>query len=138
MSLKRPDKTGAGFTLIEMLVALAVVAIALSALSSNYISYFDTTSRLKENTLARWIAENQLAQTQIETPWPALGTTQGTLRYAGQQWDWQQNVRPSPDRDFRQIQVQIGKKTGLGQSMSPLFQLVGYARNPNPGRNASP
>lgn len=136
MSLNRLDKWSKGFTLIEMLVALAVVAIALSALSSNYISYFDTTSRLKENTLARWIAENRLVQAQIETPWPALGTKQGSLRYADADWQWEQVVRPSPDQDFRQIQIQVGKKAAPGKSMSPVFQLVGYAHKPGAGGKA--
>lgn len=130
-------KPSSGFTLIEMLVALAIVAIALSALSSNYISYFDTTARLKQNTLARWVAENRLVQVRIETPWPAPGTSQGTVRYADEDWGWEQVVRPSPDRDFRQIQVQVGLKSGPGQKFTPLFQLVGYARNPNPGRTVS-
>jgi general secretion pathway protein I len=134
VSLNRRDKWNKGFTLIEMLVALAVVAIALSALSSNYISYFDTTSRLKENTLARWIAENRLVQAQIETPWPVLGTKQGSLKYAGSEWQWEQVVRPSPDRDFRQIKIQVGKKPSAGKALSPVFQLVGYAHNPGPGR----
>ena len=133
----RRRKFISGFTLIEMLVALAVVAIALSALSSNYINYFDTTARLKQNTLARWIAENRLVQAQIETPWPALGTSQGTLRFAGEEWNWEQVVRPSPDQDFRQIQIQVGMKSRSGRNLTTIFQLVGYARNPNPGKTVS-
>lgn len=133
----KSDKSSCGFTLIEMLVALAIVSIALAAISSNFINYVDTTARLKDHTIARWIAENQLVKTKIETPWPALGTHQGTIRYAGADWSWEKVIRPSVDRDFRQVEIQVGKKSTSGKSMSPLFSLVGYARNPNPGRNGS-
>ena len=136
--MNRPDKTCPGFTLIEMLVALAVVAIALAAISSNFISYFDSTSHLRDNTIARWIAENQLVKTRIEYPWPALGTNQGTLRYAGANWSWEQVVRTSPDKDFRQVEIQVSKKPVAGESSSPLFKLVGYARNPKPGKLVIP
>lgn len=133
----RTDNIGAGFTLIEMLVALAVVAIALAAISSSYISYFDTTYQLKQRTLARWIAENRLVQNQIENPWPPVSTTEGSLKYADQEWSWEQVVRASPDRDFRQIEIQVGPKA-TGNKLNPLFSLVGYAHNPNPGKAVAP
>jgi len=136
--LNRLDKSCSGFTLIEMLVALAVVAIALAAISSNFIQYYDSTSHLRDNTIARWIAENQLVRTRIESPWPALGTYQGTIRYADREWSWEKVVRASPDRDFRQVEIQVSKKPGAGESLSPLFTLVGYARNPNPGKMVIP
>jgi general secretion pathway protein I len=133
----KPDKSSRGFTLIEMLVALAVVSIALAAISSNYINYVDTTARLKDHTIARWVAENQLVKTKIETPWPALGSHQGTIHFAGADWNWEKVIRPSADRDFRQVEIQVGKKSAPGKSMAPLFSLVGYARNPNPARIGS-
>lgn len=135
--MNRPANSSLGFTLIEMLVALAVVSIALAAISSNFINYVDTTARLKDHTIARWIAENELVKTRIETPWPALGTRHGTVRFAGGNWNWEKVTRPSADRDFRQVEIQVGKKPAPGQSMSPLFSLVGYARNPKPARTGS-
>ena len=132
--MSRPDKSVYGFTLIEMLVALAIVAIALAAISSSYISSIDTTTRLKERTIARWIAENQLVETKLQTPWPPLGTRQGSIRFAGGDWGWQKIIRPSMDRDFRQVEIQIGKQPEPGNSLSPVYELVGYVRNPVPGR----
>ena len=113
--MNRLDKSCSGFTLIEMLVALAVVAIALAAISSNFIQYFDSTSHLRDNTIARWIAENQLVRTRIESPWPSLGTYQGTIRYAEREWSWEKVVRASPDRDFRQVEIQVSKKPVAGE-----------------------
>lgn len=132
--MNRLDRSTYGFTLIEMLVALAIVSIALAAISSSYISSIDTTARLKEHTIARWIAENQLVETRLKTPWPSLGTRQGNIHFAGAEWNWQKIIRPSPDRDFRQVEIQIGKKPKAGNSLSPVYKLVGYVRNPEPGR----
>lgn len=118
----------AGFTLIEMLVALAVVAIALAAISSNYISSFDITDSLKERTIARWVAENHLVMRQVQTPWPALGTREGTLKYAGSEWSWEEAVKPTPDQDFRRISIDVRRKESTWTAAS----LVAYARNPTP------
>jgi len=125
-------KTSAGFTLIEMLVALAVVAIALAAISSSYIHSFEVTDGLKERTLARWIAENHLVKRQLETPWPATGTRQGNLQYADQEWSWEEIIKSSPDKDFRRIAIEVRKK----DSSHIAAAIVAYARNPEPTKLA--
>ena len=130
--MNRPRHKSNGFTLIEMLVALAVVGISLAAISSNYVRYFDVAHHLQEHTLARWIAENHLVMRQTEKAWPALGTRDGKLLYANRNWQWQERVTPSPDADFRRIEIEVQ----LEGSKAVAVKLVAYIANPVSGKHA--
>ena len=73
-----------GFTLVEILVALAIVAVALTAGMRALAQAADSATALKARTLALWVAQNRLAAAQIATPWPALGQL-SRQRHAGRQ-----------------------------------------------------
>ncbi|HTW38566.1 MAG TPA: type II secretion system minor pseudopilin GspI [Steroidobacteraceae bacterium] len=81
-----------GFTLIEVLVALAIVAIGMSAVLVSVGSSADSAVYLRDKTFAEWIALNQLAQTRLNAQAPSIGTTDGQLDYAGRHWHWRQVV----------------------------------------------
>ncbi len=81
-----------GFTLIEVLAALAIIAIGMSAVLSALGSSASTAGYLRDKTLAQWIALNQVAQTRLSGALPMPGTTDGTLDYAGRSWHWRQEV----------------------------------------------
>jgi general secretion pathway protein I len=81
-----------GFTLIEVLVALAIVAIGMFAVLQSVGSSADSAVYLRDKTFAGWIALNQLAQTRLSTQTPSVGSTEGELDYAGRHWRWRQEV----------------------------------------------
>lgn len=81
-----------GFTLIEVLVALAIVAIGMAAVLEAVGSSAETASYLRDKTLAEWIALDQLAQTRLAATPPAKGGSDGELDYAGSHWRWHQEV----------------------------------------------
>jgi len=81
-----------GFTLIEVLVALAIVAIGMAAVLGTLGSSADTASYLRDKTFAQWIALNQLAATRLQTQPPTNGSSEGELDYAGRHWRWHQEV----------------------------------------------
>ena len=60
-----------GFTLIEILVALAIVAVALTAGMRALAQSADSATALKARTLGLWVAQNRLAAAQVAAPWPA-------------------------------------------------------------------
>ncbi len=84
-----------GFTLIEVLVALAIVAIGMAAVLGALTSSASTVLFMRDKTLAEWVALNHIAdqrlQTQAQTT-PALGKTDGDVDYAGQKWHWHQET----------------------------------------------
>ena len=86
-----------GFTLIEVMVALAIIAIALAALIKASGNHTRSAGYLKSKTLAHYVAMNEVAKLQIEKAWPDLGTKKGDTEMAGVTWYWNREVAKTLD-----------------------------------------
>ena len=115
-----------GFTLIEVLVALAIVAVALAAGMRAITQSADGATLLKAHTLALWVAENRLALAQLEEPAPATGTTQGDDIQAGVRFAWRRIVAASPNPSFRRVEIVVEQIDAPGYALA---RLVGYVGN---------
>lgn len=122
-------KRGHGFTLVEILVALAIIAVALAAGMRALLQATDTTTALKARTLALWVAQNQLAHAQIATPWPALGTSRGEAQQAGASFTWQATVSTTPNPAFRRIEIIVSEPATPDYALA---RLAGFLGNPEP------
>jgi general secretion pathway protein I len=100
-----------GFTLVEVLVALAVFAVAAAALSDNITSVLRAQSQLEERTVAFWVAQNQMARLQLQPDWPTVGLTRGQTSEPtmGRDWYWQIKVSPTPAPRLRRVDIEIRK-----------------------------
>ncbi len=90
-----------GFTLLEVLAALAVVAIALVALLRLQLISIRTTEQTNLHTQAVLLAQQKLAELMV-TEYPPLGTESGTLSHDGMIFHWQRDVRPFAPTGYRQ------------------------------------
>lgn len=96
-----------GFTLLEVMVALAIFAlVAASALTASARS-LQTAARLEDKTLALWIAENRLIELQLHAQPPTEGRQQGKLEYAGRRWQWQSQVEATSDPALRRVTLRV-------------------------------
>ena len=95
--LSRRRRPGAGFTLLEILVALAVIAIALAAIVGETSQRISSAARLTDRTLAHWVAMNQITTAQLSTAWPAVGNTNDSVEMAGREWFWTLKVSSTDD-----------------------------------------
>jgi general secretion pathway protein I len=86
--MRRP----AGFTLIEVLVALAIVAIGMAAVLEALTSSANTAIFLQDKTFAQWVALNRLETVRLSGTVPTEGTSNDNVDYAGRSWQWQQKV----------------------------------------------
>ena len=100
-----------GFTLIEVLVALAVAALGLAAVLSVVSNSARDAAALRERTLASWIAINRLTEVRLATNMPAVDRTTGELDYAGGHWKWEQTVTQTDVPTLRRIDVRVRKDT---------------------------
>lgn len=87
-----PQPAAAGFTLIEVIVALAIVAIGMAAVLETLGASADTAYYLRDKTFAEWIALDRIAQLRLTAQLPTTGSSDGELDYAGRHWRWQQDV----------------------------------------------
>ena len=110
------------FTLIEVLVALAIVAVALSAGMRALAQSADGASSLKARTLALWVAENRLARVQLGDS-SASASTSGEEMQAGVVLAWRQTIGPTPNPAFRRVEIVV---TDPAQPDYALARLVGY------------
>jgi len=116
-----------GFTLIEVLVALAVVAIALAASVRAAGDQANAQSILRQGTYARWVAANVVAETRVNEPWPQLGSREGQMRMASRDWRWRLTVSDTPDADMRRLDVEVfDGQAALGDRM-PVTSVSGFA-----------
>jgi len=112
-----------GFTLIEVLVALAIVAIALgagikaaSALSSN-------AERLLEVSSAQWCAENQLTELRLSKQFPSVGDIEFECQQLGRNYLGRLVVRPTPNPNFRRVEALL--RTAEGTPLLGLSTILG-------------
>lgn len=118
----------AGFTLVEVLVALAILAIALAAVLRAMGQAIDLTSDLRDRTEALWVAEDRVTEHQLMRDWPALDSKEGTLEFNGRQWRWRERVSAFLNfEDLRKLDVEITK----ANSPDVLAHLSVFLRRPS-------
>ena len=96
-----------GFTLLEVLIALAFAAVALIALFGAAAATVRTTSALRDRTFAHLVASNVLAELRASERWPAVGAFEGDARQAGRDWHWRVEVKATEDADVRRIELTV-------------------------------
>jgi general secretion pathway protein I len=116
-----------GFTLVEILVALAIIAVALAAGMRALAQATDSASALKQRTLALWVAQNRVAAASLESPWPAPGPRAGTAMQAGVLFAYHETVSATPNPAFRRIDVIV---TAPDAPDYALARLAGFLGNP--------
>lgn len=120
--------TGKGFTLVEVLVALAVLAIALTAVSRVTALTIDTSAALRGRTLALWVAQDRLVTYQMQRLWPAIATTDGETEYAGRRFVWREQVMGTPLAGMRRIVIEV--RAAAGEEV--LAELTGFVQQTGP------
>jgi len=111
-----------GFTLVEVLVALAILAIALAAASRSVALSTDSTAEHKQRVLAGLVAENRLGELVARRAWPAVGVSEGTERQAGLEFRWRAEVIATPHPLLRRVEIRV---TGVDDPARELRHLVG-------------
>jgi general secretion pathway protein I len=86
-----------GFTLIEVMVALVIVAFGMGAVLATLSSAANNIAALHDKTLAQWIALNLVADTRLNLQVPSAGITEGDVSaFGGADWHWQQEIVAVP------------------------------------------
>lgn len=113
-----------GFTLLEVMVAMAVLALALLALIETGGSSAATLERLRDKSLAQWVAMNTLAEYQLQQEAAKPGTSRGTASMAARDWYWTVTSKTTPDADVLRLEIEVRKEK---DDEGPLIRLVGLS-----------
>jgi general secretion pathway protein I len=101
-----------GFTLIEVLVALAIVAVALAAGMRAAGVLTDNTERLTAVTSAQWCADNALAGLRMAKQFPGVGDADFSCEQLGRRYAGTLATRPTPNPNFRRVDANVRDEAG--------------------------
>ena len=119
---------GDGFTLLEVLVALTVLALTMGAVIKAVGGYTGNQAYLRDRTLATWVARNVLVDQQVRDAWPSVGEIKGTTESGGREWRWVGTVSQTDEEDLRRLDVAV-RPVDVEDS-EPMAVLSGFLRRP--------
>lgn len=133
-----------GFTLLEVLVALAVIAFALGAVIKATGSATENVDYLQDKTFAHWVGLNAIAELRLKEAWPNTGTRKGKADMAERTWYWEATINDTPDPDMRRMDLHVALDEARNAprltTLSAFFArpLKKAPANPNVDPNADP
>jgi len=134
MALTCRNKRWAGFTLLESLVALAIVALGMTAVQTQLNRYVVSANYIELKTLASWIATNQITELSIAPEWPALGDSEAELDFARRRWLWRAEVSETPVENLRRVDLSVS----LAEDPERVFNTVSALLEPPPPPGFAP
>jgi general secretion pathway protein I len=126
-----------GFTLLEVLIALAIVAMSVGALLGTVTSSASNVIYLKEKTLAEWVALNRLTEVRIDKSMRSKGRRNGSTTMAGTRWEWEEEVTELPFEGMLRIEVRAHSTGETVDDARPTEKPAAQALSPSTASGSS-
>jgi len=117
-----------GFTLLEVMVALLVVAVSLGGAVKVIGNAASNATRMNNKAFANWVALNQIAKLRIGNEWPKFGEQKGDSEMAGRKWAWSQKSIKTDDDNIRRIEMSVWSEDD--KKSAPFVTVVGFLPKP--------
>lgn len=104
-----------GFTLLEILVALAIFALVSITCYRQIDSSFRAATRIEQKYLALWIAESKLEELFVERDWPMVGETRSDYEISDSRWFVKMNISETEIDKLRKIEVSVYSSEGSAE-----------------------
>lgn len=136
--MTRLSSRARGFTLVEVLVALVLVALGAAAVMSSLTTGARATTRVEERTLAEWVALNVLAETRLADEVPAIGASAGEVTLANRRWQWSLTVSETAVPEVLQLAVSVipadapDRATGRSAAVQVVGARLALPHDPRP------
>lgn len=116
----------AGFTLIEVMVALVIVSLALAGVAASMGQMIDTANTMRDRTFASWIAQNKIAEMRLAGVIPKVGESNGEVDFANATWAWTAEVSETGVENLLRVEVSVSY-AGFDE---PVRQVTGFIGEP--------
>lgn len=123
MSGARVDR---GFTLLEVLVALVIVAFGMGALMATLTSAATSVERLRDRSFAEWVALNRISEVRLGKSAPTKGKTSGETQMGGQKWQWTQEIDDANFPSMLRIDVRVSRQGAKASESIELASAQGF------------
>jgi general secretion pathway protein I len=107
MITTRAERSVRGFTLLEAMVALIIVALGMMAVNTQLNRYAAAAFYVEQKTLASWIASNKITELSVGSVWPEIGDSDEEIEFAGQLWQSRIEVSETPVENLRRVDVEV-------------------------------
>jgi len=116
-----------GFTLIEVLVAMTIIAVGVSALVASAGASAWRSDYLREREFGRWVASNALTELQVLPAWPDIGTKKTTVEMGNTTWYLSTQTQAVADPDLRRLDIQVRRDQDADNY---IYVVSGFVGNP--------
>ena len=121
--MKKPK----GFTLIEVLVAMTIIAVGVSALVGSAGASAWRADYLREREFGRWVASNALAELQVVPAWPSIGSKNTEVDMGTLTWYVKTTTQKVADADLRRVDVEVRRDK---DAENYIYSVAGFVGNP--------
>lgn len=120
-------KSGKGFTLIEVLVAMTIIAVGVSALVGSAGASAWRADYLRQREFGRWVASNVLAELQVIPAWPSIGSKNTEVDMGTLTWYVKTRTQAVSDPDLRRVDIEVRRDKDAD---SYVYAVAGFVGNP--------
>jgi len=113
------------FTLIEIMVALAIIALTMGAIIENTTASTRNALYLQEKTIASWIAMNQVSLVRARREWTSVSSKKGEVEMANREWIWKMEILKTEDPDMRRLNVDVYLADNDKQALASISGFMG-------------
>lgn len=106
MISQRSDRCS-GFTLIEVMVALAIAGLSLAAVAASVSQMIDAGAAMQERTYASWIGQNRITEMRLANVVPEVSETTGEVEFAGLEWGWRATVSETGVENLYRVDIAV-------------------------------
>lgn len=122
-----------GFTLVEVMVALVIVALSLAAITASISQMADAAITMQQRSYASWIAQNKITEMRLANVLPEVAESSGDVQYAGQEWLWRANVSETGVENLFRVDVTVS----LAANNEDIRSVTGFIGEPTPTGQAN-
>jgi general secretion pathway protein I len=120
-----------GFTLIEVMVALVVIALGMLGVIQAVSQTASNTGYLRDKTVAHWVGMNQLTEVRLQKSAPGIDKTSDEVEMSGRRWKWTMDVTQTPVETIRRIDISVRPADAKeGSSLASVTGFYGSAVAP--------